>query len=70
MTHSRFVTAPAPTRAELTSMVERIYARVMKWPARRGLLRNPDDAGAANAPPELFPAEALATDAMQRGSSA
>ena len=64
----RFEPAPAPTRAELTSMLERIYARVMKWLARRGLLRNPDDAGASNAPPELSPAEALATAAMQRGS--
>ena len=60
----RFEPAPAPTRAELTSMLERIYARVMKWLARRGLLRNPDDAGASNAPPELSPAEALATAAM------
>lgn len=65
----RFEPAPAPTRAELTSLVERIYARVMKWLSRRGLLRNPDDAGASNAPPELSPAEALATAAMQRASS-
>lgn len=63
-----FEPAPTPTRAELTSMLERIYARVMKWLARRRLLRNPDDAGASNAPPELSPAEALATAAMQRGS--
>ena len=45
-----------------------MYARVMTWLARGGLLRNPDDAGASNAPPELSPAEALATAAMQRGS--
>jgi hypothetical protein len=64
----RFEPAPAPTRAELTSMLERIYARVMKWLARHKLLRNPDDAGASNAPPELSPAEALATAGMQRGS--
>ena len=64
----RFEPAPAPTRAELTSKLERIYARVMKWLARRGLLRNPDDADASNAPPELSSAEALTTAGMQRGT--
>ena len=49
-------------------MLQRIYARVMKWISRRGLLRNPDDADASNAPPELSPAEGLATAAMQRGN--
>ena len=64
----RFEPAPAPTQAELASMLQRIYARVMKWLSRRGLLRNPDDADASNAPPEVSPAEALATAGMQRGN--
>ena len=49
-------------------MLERIYARVMKWLARHGMLRNPDDADASNAPPELSSAEALTTAGMQRGT--
>jgi hypothetical protein len=40
----------------------------MKWLGRRGLLRNAHDADASNAPPELSPAEALATTGMQRGT--
>lgn len=64
----RFEPAPAPTRAELTSMLERIYARVMKWLARHGMLRNPDDVDASNAPPEPSSAEALTTAGMQRGT--
>jgi hypothetical protein len=40
----------------------------MKWLARRGLLRDADDAGTSNAPPEVSPAEALATAGMQRGT--
>ena len=64
----RFEPAPAPTRAELTSLLQRIHARVMKWLSRRGLLRNPDDADASNDPPEVSPAEALATAGMQRGT--
>ena len=64
----RFEPAPAPTRAELTSMLQRIYARVMKWLSRRGLLRDPDDAHDSNASREVSPAEALATAGMQRGS--
>jgi hypothetical protein len=62
----RFEPAPAPTRAELESVVQRVYVRVMKWLARRGLLRG--DADASNAPPSLSPAEALATAGMQRGT--
>lgn len=49
-------------------MLERIYARVTKWLARHGMLRNPDDANASNAPPERSSAEALTTAGMQRGS--
>jgi len=64
----RFEPAPAPTRAELESLVQRIYARVMKWLSRRGLLRRADDADASNAPPSQSPAEALATAGMQRGT--
>jgi len=58
----RFQPAPAPTRAELESLVQRVYARVMKWLSRRGLLRS------AAAPPSQSPAEALATAGMQRGT--
>jgi hypothetical protein len=50
------VSAPAPTRGELSSMVERIHARVMGWLGRRGLLRERD---ASNAPAELTASEAL-----------
>ena len=59
---------PAPKRAELTSMLQRICARVMKWLSRRGLLRDPDAAHDSNAPREVSPAEALATAGMQRGN--
>ena len=64
----RFEPAPAPTRAELTSMLQRIYGRVMSWLSRRGLLRDPDDAHDSNAAREGSPAEALATAGMQRGN--
>ena len=64
----RFEPAPAPTRAELTSLLERIYARVMKWLRRRGFVRDERDADASNAPREVSPAEALATAGMQRGT--
>jgi hypothetical protein len=63
----RFEPAPAPTRSELESMLRSIYVRVMKWLAKRGLLR--DDEG-SNAPAELSPAEALTTLGMQRGTLA
>jgi len=52
----RFIPGPAPTRAELERLVLRIHERVVKWLARRGLLRHRDDADASNAPPELSPA--------------
>ncbi len=64
----RFEPAPAPTRAELTSMLQRIYARVMRWLSRRGRRCDPDVAHDSNAPREVSPAEALATAGMQRGS--
>jgi hypothetical protein len=60
----RFEAAPAPTRGELEAMVQHIHARVMKWLARRGLLR---DADASNAEPERSPTEALTALGMQRG---
>ena len=49
-------------------MLKRIYARLMKWLSRRGLLRDPDDAHDSNAPREVSPAEALAAAGMQRGT--
>ena len=64
----RFEPAPAPTRAELESVVQRVYARVMKWLARRGLLRGAAEVDASNAPPSPSPAEALALAGMQRGT--
>jgi hypothetical protein len=64
----RFEPAPGPTRAELASLLERIYARVMKWLRRRRLLSDPDDADASNAPREVSAAEALTTTGMQRGT--
>ena len=38
----RLEAAPAPSREELQETVRYVYARVMKWPARRGLLREAD----------------------------
>lgn len=46
-------------------MLERIYARVTKWLARKGFLREPD---ASNAPPEMTPTEAVTIEAMARGT--
>ena len=48
--------------------MQRVYARVMKWLSRRGLLRGADEADASNAPPSQSPAEALASAGMQRGT--
>ena len=64
----RFEAAPSPTRAELASLLERIYARVMKWLRRRRWLSGPDDVDAPSAPREVSAAEALATAGMQRGT--
>ena len=47
----RFEPAPAPTRAEVEALVQRVYVRVMKWLARRGFLRG----DASNAPPSQSP---------------
>ena len=47
-----FERAPAPTREELTSMLQHIYGRVTKWLSRRGLLLDVD---ASNETPELSP---------------
>jgi len=46
-------------------MVQHIHARVVKWLARRGLLR---DADAPAAEPERSPTEALTALGMQRGT--
>ena len=35
----RFEAAPAPSREELQETLQYVYARVMKWLARRGLFR-------------------------------
>lgn len=48
----RFEPAPAPTRAELSAMLERIYARVTKWLDQKGFIGDPD---ASNAPHERTP---------------
>jgi hypothetical protein len=61
----RFEPAPPPTRSELESMLQSIYARVMKWLGKRGLLR--EDEG-SNARAELSPTEALTTLGMERGT--
>ncbi len=63
----RFEPAPAPTRAELTWMLQHIYDRVMKWLSRRGLL-HAADVDASNEARELLPAEALAAAGMARGT--
>ena len=53
---------------ELESLVQRVYARVMKWLSRRGHRSGADNADASNEPPSQSPAEALATAGMQRGT--
>jgi hypothetical protein len=61
----RFEAAPAPSREELQEMLEYVYARVVKWLARRGLLR---DADASNEAPSYSAGQALTLAGMQRGT--
>jgi hypothetical protein len=61
----RFEAAPAPSREELQETVKYVYARVMKWLARRGLLR---DADASNEAPSYSTGEAMTLAGMQRGT--
>jgi hypothetical protein len=61
----RFEAAPAPSLEELQETLKYIYARVMKWLARRGLLR---DADASNEAPSYSAGEALTLAGMQRGT--
>lgn len=61
----RFEAAPAPSRAELCETLEYVYARVLKWLARRGLLREAD---ASNAAPSFSASEAMTLAGMQRGT--
>lgn len=63
----RFEQAPPPSPGELQALVEHIYARVMKWLRRRGLLRQHDDLD--DRPDDATsPTEALALFGMQRGT--
>mgnify|MGYP000297058671 CR=1 FL=1 len=52
----RFEAAPAPTLVELEETLKYIYARVVKWLGRRGLLRDVD---ASNEAPSYSASEAL-----------
>ena len=61
----RFEAAPAPSREELQETVKYVYARVMKWLARRGLLREAD---ASNEAPSYSAGEAMTLAGMQRGT--
>lgn len=61
----RFEAAPAPSREELQETLQYIYARVLKWLARRGLLR---DADASNEAPSYSAGEAMTLAGMQRGT--
>ncbi len=61
----RFEAAPAPSREELQETLRYIYARVMKWLARRGLFREAD---ASNEAPSYSAGEAMTLAGMQRGS--
>ncbi len=49
----RFEAAPAPSREELQETLEYVYARVLKWLARRGLLREADASNEAPSPQAL-----------------
>ena len=61
----RFEAAPAPSREELHETVRYVYARVVKWLARRGLLREAD---ASNEAPSYSAGEAMTLAGMQRGT--
>jgi hypothetical protein len=62
----RFEAAPAPSREELQQTLEYVYARVVKWLSRRGLLRR--DADASNEAPSYSAGEAMTLAGMQRGT--
>jgi hypothetical protein len=61
----RFEAAAAPSREELQETLEYVYARVVKWLARRGLLREAD---ASNEAPSCSAGEAMTLAGMQRGT--
>ena len=61
----RFEAAPAPSREELQETLQYVYARVMKWLARRGLFREAD---ASNEAPSYSAGEAMTLAGMQRGT--
>ena len=61
----RFEAAPAPSREELQETLQYVYARVMKWLARRGLFREAD---ASNEAPSYSASEAMTLAGMQRGT--
>lgn len=61
----RFEAAPAPSREELEETLKYLYARLVKWLARRGLLRETD---ASNDAPSYSVGEALTLAGMQRGT--
>ena len=61
----RFEPAPAPSHAELQETLAYVYARVVSWLARRGLLR---DEHASNEVPPSSPREAMTLAGMQRGT--
>ena len=52
----RFEAAPAPSREELQETLRYIYARVLKWLARRGLF---SEADASNEAPSYSAGEAM-----------
>lgn len=61
----RFEAAPPPSREELQETLSYIYARVVTWLARRGLLREAD---ASNEAPSYSAGEAMTLAGMQRGT--
>jgi hypothetical protein len=61
----RFEAAPAPTLEELEETLKYIYARVVKWLGRHGLLR---DVEGSNEAPTYSAGEALTLAGMQRGT--
>jgi hypothetical protein len=60
------LTEPAPTRAELYVLTERVALRVMTWLRKRGYAK--EDADESNAAPERSFAETLALVGTQRGT--
>jgi hypothetical protein len=64
----RFVPAAPPTRAELSAIVERVYARAVRWLEKKRYITRDDEANESNDTPQRAFEELLALTATQRGT--